>query len=396
MTTQLLTATPGPVAASGRPLRVCHVFVTLHTGGAERLFVEAAKHADPSRLDFEFVSLAGGGEPADELRAMGVRVTDLGLTTDVPSVSTMRMLYRHFADERAAGRAFDVVHTHNTLPSFVAAWPARRAGVGAVVNTQHGRGAGDNWQSRVKFLLANRATDAVVGVSEDARRLCAGQDPLAAHKTSRIWNSVDTSRFQYRGPADDLHAVSVARLSPEKDFATLLRAVSLVRDRQPQLRLTLVGDGGERPVLESLTDELDLRSCVTFLGERRDIPEQLATAGFFVSSSRTEGISLTLLEAMGVGLPIVTTDVGGNPEVVVDGETGMIVPPQEPSALADAIDAMCKRRETWAAMGRAGRDRVVTEFEIGRMVRQYEELYRRLLARRTAGGSSTKGNTPER
>ena len=361
------------------PLRVCHVFMTLHTGGAERLFVEATKHIDAARLSFEFVSLAGGGAPADELRAMGVTVTDLGYDTDVPSADATARLRQHFEAARDAGRPFDVVHTHNTLPSYVAASAARAAGVPAVINTQHGRGAGRNWQSRVKFVLANRHTDRVVGVSDDARSLCTSQDPFGRRKMRRVWNAVDTSRFEYRGPADAMRAVSVARLSPEKDFGTLLRAVALVRERQPEFRLTLVGDGRERAMLEALTDELGIRDVVTFAGERQDIPNQLAQAGFFVSSSKTEGISLTLLEAMGVGLPVLTTRVGGNPEIVVPDETGMLVPSEDPAALADALDAMCDRRDQWRAMGEAGRRRVVEHFAIESMIAQYEAIYAEVL-----------------
>ena len=364
------------------PVRVCHVFTTLQTGGAERLFVEAARHVDPERVRYEFVCLGGGGAPMEELRGAGIPVTDLGIGGRVPARSTMKRLFDHFR-----GRNFDVCHTHNTLPGFVAAGPAKRAGVPVVVNTQHGRGCGKNWQSRVKFLLANRRTDVVIGVSDDAKVLCQGQDPISARKIRRIWNAVDVNRFEYAGPSlpeetGVHHAVSVARLSPEKDFGTLLRAVAIVKDRRPTIRLTLIGDGGERAGLKRLAEELCVTDVVTFAGERHDIPQQLAKAGFFVSSSRSEGISLTLLEAMGVGLPIVTTRVGGNPEIVVEGETGMLVPSENPLALAEAIDRMCGASGRWTAMGRAGRERVVAHFSMDRMVGLYEDVYREFLGKR--------------
>src|SRR5690606_16438253 len=134
--------------------------------------------------------------------------------------------------------------------------------------------------------------------------------------------------------------ISVARLSPEKDFPTLLRAVQKVVYLYPDFRLKIVGDGEERTRLELLAKELEIDRNVQFLGERKDVPQLLQDAGFFVSSSKTEGISLTLLEAMAVGLPIVTTSVGGNPEIVVDGETGKLVPPRDPDALGTAIIEM--------------------------------------------------------
>jgi len=140
----------------------------------------------------------------------------------------------------------------------------------------------------------------------------------------------------------------------------------------------MIGDGQERGALEKLTNELKLSSNVTFLGERKDVPELLRTAGFFVSSSKTEGISLTLLEAMAVGLPIVTTRVGGNPEIVIPGETGYLVPPQNPDALATSILDMIEAKPLWPDMAQAARKRVEEHFNIRVMVSNYEKLYREL------------------
>jgi glycosyltransferase involved in cell wall biosynthesis len=143
-----------------------------------------------------------------------------------------------------------------------------------------------------------------------------------------------------------------------------------------------VGDGQERAALESLARDLCIADRVEFLGERSDIPALLAQAGCYVASSRTEGVSLTLLEAMAVGLPAVTTRVGGNAEVVVDGATGRLVPPRAPEQLAAAIVALCSERDLWPAMGRLARERVETHFSVERMVRDYEQLYAEVLAAR--------------
>ncbi len=143
-----------------------------------------------------------------------------------------------------------------------------------------------------------------------------------------------------------------------------------------------MGDGAERPHLEELSRELGLTTHVTFLGERKDVPEQLRTTGFFVSSSTTEGISLTLLEAMAVGLPIVTTDVGGNPEIVVPGVTGELVSPRQPEQLAASMLQMIHQRQEWPALGAAARSRVEQHFNIRVMVEQYEDLYSTLVEAR--------------
>ncbi len=149
--------------------------------------------------------------------------------------------------------------------------------------------------------------------------------------------------------------------------------------RNADFRLRLVGDGAERPKLEALARDLKLEQNVEFLGERDDIPDLLRQAGFFVSSSTTEGISLTILEAMAVGLPVVTTNVGGNPEIVVEGGTGRLVSPRSPDELALVMRQMLADRDTWPVMGQLGRQRVEKHFNVRSMVRQYEDLYVDLL-----------------
>jgi glycosyltransferase involved in cell wall biosynthesis len=127
--------------------------------------------------------------------------------------------------------------------------------------------------------------------------------------------------------------------------------------------------------LRAVAAELNLGNGVTFLGETRDVPAVLARAQLFVLSSVSEGMSLTLLEAMATGLAVVATNVGGNPEVVVDGETGLLVPPRDPAALAAALLRLRREPGERARLGRAGRERVERHFDVRRMVASYEDLY---------------------
>lgn len=374
------TTFPPPTASDHRDAQstvpVCHVSMTLATGGLERLLVDYSRLSDAARFQPRFVALEQLGPPADDIRNHGCAVDSLRFG-EVGKLTMLQQLAALLRDEQIR-----VVHTHNTYAHFYGAIAAKMAGVPVVVNTQHGLRCGQTWKHRLQFRIANRLTQRIVAVSEDAARLCREVDPRSARKIICLWNGIDLERFTYCGPrvdSDRLTAISVARLSPEKDFPTLLRATAQVVREVPQFRLLLVGDGVERPRLEALTDELGLRGHVEFLGERQDVPQLLATAGFFVSSSRIEGISLTLLEASAVGLPIVATAVGGNPEVVDDGRTGCLVPAEDAAALANAMTHMCRNRDAWMAMGELGRQRVEEHFEIRRMIRDYETLYATLL-----------------
>ncbi len=369
--------TAAPRESSGDRFRICHVSMTLLTGGLERLLVEFGRCHDANRFDLRFVSLGELGPPAEDLRRMGFSVESV----DLPGrgkLAALRSLKNRLQRDR-----IDIVHTHNTYAHFYGTVAASWAGVKSVINSQHGRGCGPRWKDKLLFRLANWKTSRVVGVSEDAAALCRGEDPWAARKTSVIWNGIDTSRFVFRGPAKAPVAISVARLSPEKDFPTLLLATAIVVRQVPEFKLMMIGNGAERAKLEALTKSLGIEANVEFLGERSDVPELLAKAGFFVSSSKSEGISLTILEAMAVGLPVVTTRVGGNPEIVLEGKTGHLVPDQNPDALAAAMLQMLAQRDTWSAMGELGRQRVKQQFEIRTMVRQYEELYTEVLGSRT-------------
>ena len=356
--------------AATATLRICHVSLTLKTGGLERILADLARHHDRSACQPEFLAIREVGRFADEIRAAGGIVHQLQSAGRWGQIQQMRRLFRE--------RAFDVVHTHNTYPHLYASIAARLARVPVVVNTRHGQRAGHGWKSRTQFRWASHLVDRIITVSDDAARLCVEVDGVPPRKVTRIWNGIDLTDFAFSGPAAQPIAISIARLSPEKDFPTLLRAIPLVLPAIPDFRLKIVGDGPERIRLVDLTKELELTRCVEFLGERIDVPQLLPQAGFFVSSSLTEGISLTLLEAMAVGLPIVATAVGGNPEIVVPNETGELVPPGEPAALAQAIVMMCRAQSNWKRMGQAGRDRVAKYFEVVRMARDYERLYRQL------------------
>ncbi|MHC4879762.1 MAG: glycosyltransferase [Planctomycetota bacterium] len=358
---------------SARPLRVCHVSMTLLTGGLERLLVDFGRHRNQQRFDCEFLALDGLGTPADDLRALGYPVASIA-DNRPGRLARLHDLVRRFREG-----PFDVVHTHNTLAHFYGATAARLAGVPVVVNSQHGRGCGRSWKARCQFRIANRWTDRIVGVSEDAAALCRRDDSRSAERIISIWNGIDIDRFDFRGPASQPTAISVARLSKEKDFGTLLRAVWILIKEFPDFRLKLVGDGAEREKLEALSRDLKLTGHVEFLGERHDIADLLPQAGFFVSSSITEGISLTILEAMAAGLPVATTNVGGNPEIVVEGGTGRLVNPRSPEELALAMRDLLNDRDAWPVMGQLGRQRIEQHFNVRSMVRQYEDLYIDLL-----------------
>jgi glycosyltransferase involved in cell wall biosynthesis len=349
-------------------VHVIHISFGLAVGGQEKLLVELARHSDRNRFDLTVVSLGGRGELAAEIESCGAQVVAMGKPSGLRP-SLVYELARLFQRLRA-----DVVHAHDHRALFYggpAAWAAR---VPLLVNTRHGRNCHfTSRQVAVGRHLA-RLADRYVCVSDDVQSQCLAEG-IAASRLWTIKNGIDVERFSYSGPSPDGPVVAVARLSPEKDIANLLRAAALAAPDDPGLKVAVAGNGPCLAELEQLVTELGIQERVAFLGEVRDVPALLARARMFVLPSQSEGISLTLLEAMACGLPAVATRVGGTPEVVLEGQTGLLVPPRDPAALAQAIAHVGGDPELGLRMGRAGRERVQQHFDVRRMVADYESLY---------------------
>ncbi len=362
----------GPRDNAPRPRRIAHIVLQLATGGMERLLVEFARHADTRHFDLMFISMGPRTPLAEDIEASGWKVITLDEPPGLRPGLVLR-LARLFAREHV-----DLVHTHNTKPVLYSAPAARLARVRGLIHTRHGQRFQATRRSTSLFRVVSRLADRVVCVSRDSARLSA-QEGVPPGRITTIWNGIDASRFSYLGPSAGGPVVMVGRLSPEKGTDTLIHAAALAAARAPSFRLEIAGGGDCLPALRDLAQKLGVDGHVHFLGEVRDIPALLARASLFVLPSLTEGISLTLLEAMARGLPIVTTRVGGNPEVVVEGETGLLVPARSPEELATAMLQLQADPERGRRMGLAGRARVENHFDVRRMVREYEDLYRTVL-----------------
>lgn len=354
-----------------RPVRVVHVLPNLSTGGMERLLIEMLRHTDRSLVAPRVLCIGQRGELADEAERMGVRVDALGQPTG-RNYGLIFTLARWF---RAADT--EVVHTHGPYSHFYGALAARLSGGRPLVHTKHGflwpwtRRA--YWQSRLAGKLSTR----VVAVSNDLAEHARLNEKLPNGRLEVLYNGIDTHKFEPAAGAGvgPPTAIMVARFSSEKDFETLLRATKRVLERQPNFRLKLIGDGPLHDEMQTLGTQLAIERAVEFLGNRQDVPALLSTADMFILSTHTEGMSISLLEAMAAGLPVIATSVGGNPEVIVEGQTGFLVPRASPESLAEKIVWLLDHPGEAKYMGRAGRKRVETQFDVRLTTKAYERLY---------------------
>lgn len=298
-------------------------------------------------------------------------------------------LFRLFRQHRPA-----IVHTRN-LAALEAAVPAWLAGVPVRIHGEHGWDSSDpDGESRKYQTLRRIYSPFVSGYVALSRRIesyLTGKVGIAAGRIRRICNGVDAERFL---PASGRQAIdgspfndpglyvfgAVGRLQSVKDHATLIRGFAAFLEQHPaaraRARLVVVGGGPLRGELEALVRERGLESLVWLAGERADIPAINAGLDVFVLPSRAEGISNTLLEAMASGLPVIATDVGGNGELVVAGQTGRLVPAVDPASMGAAMAELFDNRELALRMGQAGRERVLAQFSLDAMVGAYLALYR--------------------
>jgi glycosyltransferase involved in cell wall biosynthesis len=368
--------------------KVLHVITSMQAGGAERVVAEYAKWHDRSRYEPEVCCVLTSGPFADSVAASGVPVHVLGRRGRFDLMAIARLA-------RIIGRGrFDVVHNHN-FTALAAGLPASILGrARAVVRTEHNvvrtRGRARHYVSRAAAL----SEDAQIAVSAAVRRAHTecGRIPRARFVT--IMNGIDEERLapgadraavrRELGLADDaVVCLNIGSLTEQKNRRALLDATARLSDIEA-LRMLVVGSGPEREKLEARAGELGLSRRVLFLGQRLDVPDLLAASDIFVLSSDWEGLPITILEAMTSGIPCVATAVGGVPEALTDGVTGVTVEPGRPGALADGIRTLARDPELRARMAGAAREEFEQRFRAEQMVRQTEALYDMALAGRAA------------
>ena len=269
------------------------------------------------------------------------------------------------------------------------------------VHGEHGRDIYDLHGKSRKYNLLRKAVQPFVGqyiaVSRDLAGWLQATVGVPSRKITQIYNGVDSVKFHPRsgprgpiGPpgfatGDAILIGSVGRLAHVKDFPTLIRAFDRLRELWPEgrtrLRMVIVGEGTTRPECERLIAELGLGEQTWLAGDRSDIPELMRAMDLFVLPSLGEGISNTILEAMACGLPVIATDVGGNPELVAPGKTGTLVPVADHEKMAQALLAYVRDPARMAQEGRAARAEIEARFSMEAMVAGYLRVYDAALAR---------------
>lgn len=371
-----------------RKVRVLYLLPSLATGGLERMVHLLATNLDRSRFDprCQIFDKIGALKDLTEAEGVPVRFDKRG-----PGFLDRRFL-RDFA-RRLAADPPDLIHAHNVTALVYGAFAAKLAGGIPVVYTEHDRSFPGRIPDRALHFAAGRLVDRVVVVAEWLKRALARWEGFDSSRIEVIPNGIEEERFSAtidRGVArmvlgipQDAKVVScVARLDPIKNHRALIAAFRHVATIWPEALLLLAGGGKEKERIEAEIARHDLGDRVRLLGELRDVPALLAASDLHALASHSEGMSLTLIETHAAGRPTVATSVGGNPEVVEDGRTGLLVPPGDVFGLATAITRLLQDRTLAETMGANARQRFLESFTLRAMIRRYELVYLRTLAER--------------
>ena len=371
-------------------LTIAHVIHQLNVGGLENGLINLINRLPSDRFCHRIVCLTDYSDFRSRLQR------------DVPVYALRKQAGQDVALYFRLWRIFrrlrpDIVHTRN-LATLEAQIPAWLAGVPYRVHGEHGRDVHDLDNTRRRYRLMRRTLSPLIHrfipLSLELERYLQDEVGIPGSKITRICNGVDTVRFAPRQSEDErpegfpfisgerVVIGSLGRMEPVKSPMTLARAFALAADTIPdgrqRLALAMVGGGSQLPEVRAFLAERKLLDIAWLPGNRDDAPGLLKWFDIFVLPSLAEGISNTILEAMASGLPVIATDVGGNGELVAEGCSGVLVPRDEPSTLAEAIAGYVANpflRRQHAAEGRLRAER---EFSLGIMVQKYASLYEQL------------------
>ena len=354
---------------------------TLHVGGTEGQFVEVACGLDRSRWDIHLTCLNAVGPLRARIEASGMVVWSCGRG----SFKSPRFVLAAWGLARyLRAHRIRLVHCFDFYSNILGVTAARIAGAPAVIASQRELGDLRTPLQRRFYRLSMRLADYVLVNAEAVAERLAHARVLGPERIVLIPNGVNTVRFspqpiRPRHRAGHVMVGSLANLRAEKGLEHLVHAMVLVRDRYPQERLTIWGDGPLRADLTRLIDEVGLSGSAELRGATTEPETALQAMDIFALPSLSEACPNVLLEAMASGLPVVATRVGGNPALVEDEVTGLLVPPGDPDALAKAIIRLMEDPMLADRLGAAAREVVCARFGVNRMLARVQALYERAL-----------------
>ena len=356
-------------------LKVVHIIDDLGLGGAQRQLVELVRLLPRERVAVHVISLSTvKTQYVNALKDAGIPLTCIPQSGkwDWRCFIALTKLLRRLQPSIVQTWLFTA-----DLYGRLAAWLVR---VPVIISAVRSIEPWKAWHYVAADRLLRHVTDVFTVNARVIGDVLAAREHINPKKIRVIYNGVDLEKFKLNGKMEDRAPLigTIGRLGPEKDHGTFLQAAARVLEKVPAARFLIVGNGPLKGQLRRLARRLGVSLQVDFLESQSDIAPVFAALDVVVISSRYEGCCNVILEGMAMGKPVIATAVGGNPELVVPGYTGLLVPPQDAHALAKAIVRLVRSPHEARAMGLAGRQRIEQQFGLDRMVQETIALYREL------------------
>jgi glycosyltransferase involved in cell wall biosynthesis len=383
-----------PGARDRGRVRVLYCIDNMNVGGAELNAVRTAERLDRTRFALSALCLKDDDGPLRQrYESAGIRVTTFPLATLLSPGTVKRgwQLARFLSEQR-----IQIVHSHDMYNNMFATASGRLARTPVVVASRRWWHSLPARRYRIGNAIGFRLADCVVANSPSVAATLRDVDHIDPARIAVVPNFVDEDAFRPPSPGqkaafrdafgipDDALVVGiVARLTALKNHESLLRAVARLTERWPDLHLMVVGDGERRAALQALARELGIGARTHFCGQLPHEPNVHHVFDLSVLCSVSEGFPNSIVEAMAAGRAVIATRVGGTPDAVVDGETGLLVPARDPGRLAAALDLLLGDGELRSRMGAAGAGRARREFHAAVVIPALETLYDELLQRST-------------
>lgn len=370
---------------TNKKIKILYLQPTLGIGGAEELRLTILKYINKEKYDIRLCCLVEKGEIGKEIEDLGFRVDVIGTSDRLFNILALPLIFAYLKQNK-----FDLVQTCLPAPNLYGRVAALFAKVPWIIAEEHSYYERYNLYLGCLFRMINNTlskyTHKIISCSDAVKQRVAEEEKIPEYKFLTIHNVIDTKKFmldyskeQARNNLglnpDEPVIGSVASLAPRKGHIYLLQAMRLLLRSYPKSKLLIVGEGPLRRKLEIFVQQNHLSGAVKFLGFRRDVSLLLKAMDIFVSSAIKEAFGINLIEAMYSGIPCIATNVGGVPEVVVDAQTGILVPPANPEALARAIKVLLDNPDLAAKYAEAGKRRVLENFTVGKYVERLEALY---------------------
>ncbi len=375
--------------------RIAHIITRLSQGGAQENTFHTVRLADRSRFDVDLISgPVDGSEGSIEgvVGAAGIAIIREPHLVRAPVPHLDWLALRGLTRKLKEGR-YDLVHTHTSKAGFLGRLAAERAGIRHVVHTPHGNVFHGYFNSPVTRLYvwmerhAARRTSRIIELTEGGIKEHLAEGIGQRDQYRVVFSGIDTAPYEAAiarrqetraalGIADDQVLIGgLGRLEPVKGFNHFIEMARQLHEKDPSLKFMIAGDGAQAEQLKASASDLP----IAFLGRRNDVPELMAAFDVLVVPSINEGMGRVILEAGAAGVPIVASRVGGIPDIVDDGETGLLVAPRAPDELACAVLALVHSPERRCLMGAAARAKVVPHYSLQHMVQRIEAIYEELL-----------------